>query len=668
MSTCQPTSLHHHVTRLRHCTLHYALRSLLLLLISISPAMAPHTFAQDNGAQSSTEDDTVTMNMRDADIRALIQWVADKTQKNMIVHKAVEGKVTVLSSQPISTDQAYQVFLSVLQVHGYAAVETDGAVRIVPVALASSSALPASSSSSSADMVVSVIKVSNVSATKIADTLRPLLSKEAVITAYADTNSLVIADHASNIQSARELVAKLDNGGDNRIELIRLQHADATEVLDSLSALIPSASGNQFELTMSVDTRSNSLLVAGDPAKRKQVRDLVRRLDTPLEGQGNTQVVYLHYVDAKELVPILKSLAESIQSNQKDATKISIESSESSNALVMNAPPAMLNTMKRVISQLDIRRAQVLVEAVVVEVSGTIASDIGVTWVTDPEKELIAGINTLGDLPLTSITGGDSDSDIGDSVDITSVGRGFTFGYFNNGDLQAAIRALDANQNANILSTPTVVAIDNEEASLLVGQNVPFITGQSTSSASSTNDPFTTIERQDIGITLVVTPRINEGDSITLEIQQKTENLERSVETAAVAASDIITSKREIITKALIKDDQILVLGGLISDEETEIQEKVPFLGDLPLVGKLFSSTGKSKTKQNLMVFIHPVILKDDEHMRTITQKRYNFMKDLRERSLKKEWRIDTEQSNSMEEFDTITPQDAIVPEPQALN
>jgi general secretion pathway protein D len=359
--------------------------------------------------------------------------------------------------------------------------------------------------------------------------------------------------------------------------------------------------------------------------------------------------VYLHYVDAKEIVPILKSLSQSIQSTEKDSNSgntISIEASESANALVINAPPALLNTMKRVVADLDIRRAQILVEALVVEVSGDVANDLGVSWITNPENEFVSAVNTLGDLPLAN-------PDLGDNSPMQfTPGRGFTFGYFNNGDLQAAIRALNATQKANILSTPTIVAIDNEEASLLVGQNVPFKTGQATSPSSPTTDPFTTIERQDIGISLVVTPRINKGDSITLEIQQKTESIAPSVETA----SDIITNKREILTKALIKDDQVLVLGGLISDEETEVTEKVPFLGSIPLIGKLFSSTGKSHSKKNLMVFIHPVILKDEEHIREVTQRRYNFMQDIQQQVRKKEWQIDPDETAIMEDFKTFSP------------
>ena len=586
----------------------------------------------------------LTMNMRDADIRSLIQWVADNTGKNIVVHRQVQGNVTVLSPQPLSTDEAYQVFLSVLQVHGFAAIETPQAIKIVPIALATGGALPYDGAKADADMVVSVMKIKNVSAVQMAETLRPLLSKEAVLTPYAATNALVVADHASNIASAKKLIEQLDTASDSAIELIQLKHADALSILQSLNGLVANGSAGK-DVSLSADERSNSILVAGDPAKRKQITTLITQLDSPLNGHGNTRVIYLHYVDAKELVPILQSLAKSIQTTQKDnTTQVSIESSESSNALVVNAPPAMLSTIQRVIDQLDIRRAQVLVEAMLVEVSGDVADDIGVTWITDPEKEFVGAVNTMGDLPLANIDLTDSDR--------LQPGRGFTFGYFQDGDLQAAIRALNTTQNANILSTPTIVAIDNEEASLLVGQNVPFKTGQSTSSASSTADPFTTIERQDIGLSLVVTPRINEGDSITLEIKQKTENIAASVD----VASDIVTNKREIITKALIKDDQILVLGGLISDEETEVQEKVPFLGDLPLIGKLFSSTGKTNRKTNLMVFIRPTILKDEEHIAKVTEQRYKFMQDVQQQSQNKEWKVSPDEMGELKDFSTFSP------------
>ena len=592
-------------------------------------------------------EDKLTMNMRDADIRALIQWVADNTGKNIVVHKDVQGKVNVLSPAPLSPDEAYQVFLSVLQVHGYAAIETPEAVKIIPKNMATRGALPYSGASDSADMVVSVLKIRNASALQIADLLRPMLSSEAVLSTYAATNTLVIADHASNVESARSLVQQLDKSGDTAIEVVKLQYADAGSILQSLTALLPQSAGNPgsgVNISLSADERSNSVLLAGDPARRRQFRNLIRQLDTAIDG-GNTSVVYLHYVDAAELVPILQSLTQSIQAGQKsgeDQSSISIESSETANALVINAPPSIQNNLRDVIAKLDIRRAQVLIEAVLVEVRGELANDLGVSWITDPNKEVIGAVNTLGDLPLASTTPNGS----------FAAGRGFTLGYFQDGDIRAALRALSSTQNANILSTPTVVAIDNEEASLLVGQNVPFITGQATGSASTTNNPFTTIERQDIGTSLVVTPRINEGDSITLEIQQKTENIAPSVS----VASDIVTNKREILTKALIKDGQVLVLGGLVSDEETEVRNKVPLLGDIPLLGKLFSSTDKSHAKTNFMVFIHPTILKDQQQIAAATQRRYNFMQDLQQQARDKKWRIRPEPGPLMQDFESYAP------------
>ncbi len=599
--------------------------------------------------------DKLTMNMRDADIRALIQWVADNTGRNIIVHNAVKGKVTVLSPQALTTDEAYQVFLSVLQVHGFAAVDTGEAIKIVPKNIATQGVKP--SNRPVDDMVVSIVRINHVNATRLSQILRPMASKEAVMVPYEVSNSLIIADHQKNIQSLKALIKQLDRKGDRDVEVIKVNYADAGDIARSLSPLLPQQGADATsEITLSVDERSNSLLLAGDRIQRERVKHLIRQLDTPMSGEGNTQVVYLHYVDAAEVAPILKNLAEAMKKQRKDEDLVtSIEASESSNAIVINAPPAMLASMKRVIADLDIRRAQVLIESVIVEVSGDVAEDLGVSWISSDQQTIsdngvAVGVNTLGSLTVGI------DPTTGNFIP----GKGISFGYFDDGNIQAAIRALNASQRSNILSTPTVVAIDNEQASLLVGQNVPFITGQSTGSSSSTNDPFTTIERQDIGITLDVTPRINQGDSITLEITQKIENIVTDVQNASLTlpgASDIITNKREVVTTALIKDDQVLVLGGLISDEEELVEEKVPFLGDLPLVGKLFSGTSVSRDKKNLMIFIHPTILKDEAHVASITERRYNFMKKLQEDS-EQGLKLDDTTPAVLEDFDTFSPAD----------
>lgn len=593
---------------------------LLALLASLSFSVS----AQNDSGEHA---ERVLMNMRDADIRALIQWIADQTGRNIIVHRDVRGTVNVVSSQPLTPDEAYQVFLSVLQVNGYAVVQTPEALKVVPASIATQSGVPMAGSGG--DMVVQVVKVQNVAATALATMLQPLMSANGVITPYPATNTLVIADHGQQIATLQNLIQRLDRAGDAEVEVLRLRHANARDVLQSLSALFPpGAAGDATGLQLSVDERSNSVLVAGDAMRRKQVRDVVRQLDEELSGDGNTQVVYLHYIDAGEVAPILKNLADSIQKAQKEqSTGISIEASAAANALVINAPPTLLGTMRRVVEQLDIRRAQVLVEAMVVEVRGDVAEDIGVTWMTADVDDIrgsgaIGAVNTLGDLSAGTIVRDDNGN-----VQGFVPGRGVTFGYFNKGNLQAALRALKTTTRANVLSTPTVVAIDNQEASLLVGQSVPFITGESTGAASSTENPFTTIERKDIGIELIVTPRINRGDSITLDIKQTVESIAPSIDFAA----DIVTNKREIITKALVKDGQILVLGGLISDDQSEYHERVPVLGRLPIVGNLFRGSGQTRRKNNLMVFIHPVILKDEEHIASITQRRYQFMRDLQE-------------------------------------
>lgn len=616
-------------------------------LALVTAAQTQPVFAQQPPAAQtppSPATDMVTMNMRDADIRTLIQWVADQTGKNMVVHKDVQGKVTVLSSKPVTKAEAYRVFLSVLQVHGFAAIETPEAVKILPAALATQSGVPVSNNdrSSTNDLIVQTFKLSNVSATEVAQTLRPLVSKDAVITADAATNMVLVADHAATVNQLQDLVQRMDRSGGSEVELVKLENANAKEIVASLSSLFPSGSGGAaagngqslaggaLPLSIAADDRSNSVLLSGDASKRAQAKRLIRQMDKPLSGEGNTQVVYLQYATAKEVAPILKSIAQSVLKDQKDkAASFSIEPSESANALVINAPPGLIANLREVVSKLDIQRAQVLVEALVVEVSANNSDDLGVTWVTgdlgdDNRSGGIAGVNTLGNLSPFN-TEVDTDGKI---LRVTPA-KGITFGYMKDGDLRAAIRALSSNTKANILSTPTVVAIDNEPASLLVGQNVPFITGQATSAASGTANPFTTIERKDIGISLEITPRINQGDAITLDIKQKVENIAPSVENA----SDLITNKREINTKALIKDDTVLVLGGLISDDETTSKEKVPILGDLPLIGKLFSSTGRDRNKQNLMVFIHPVILKDQAHIAEVSKARYKFMQDEQKRS-----------------------------------
>jgi general secretion pathway protein D len=628
-------------------------------LVAAQADPAPATNVQAPGGQAPAGDN-VTINMRDADIRTLIQWISDQTGKNMVVHRDVQGKVTVLSAKPVSRNEAYQVFLSVLQVHGFAAIETPEAVKIVPANIATQGGLPYRSKADD-DMVVQVFKATNTGAAELAQLLKPLASKEAIINADTSSNMLLVADHATNVEQLQNLIQKMDRAGGSEAEIVRLQHANAKQVLASLSTLFPTQSGGGVDgsgtggglaINLSADERSNSILLSGDPGKRAQVKRLIRQMDSEISGEGNTQVFYLQYANAKEMTPILKSIAQSVLKDQKDqATSFSVEASESANAVIINAPPGLSNSLRGVIDKLDVRRSQVLVEALIVEVSNEVTNDLGVVWGTDSLNSLtgsggFAGVNSLGGLSNTARAAAPL-------APGALPYAGLTLGYYTGGTLQAAIRALSANNQANVLSTPTVVAIDNEPASLLVGQNVPLITGQSTGAASETDNPFTTIERKDIGISLEITPRINQGDTITLDIKQKVENIDGSV-----TASDIVTSKREIDTKALIKDDAILVLGGLISDDQSQGSQKVPILGDLPLIGRLFGSETNTRTKKNLMVFIHPVILRDDTRAADVSRKRYEYMQGMQNEAQEKPPTTTTEPAPpaKMEDFETFSP------------
>jgi general secretion pathway protein D len=337
-----------------------------------------------------------------------------------------------------------------------------------------------------------------------------------------------------------------------------------------------------------------------------------------------------------------------------------VEASKAANALVINAPPAIQARLQRVIKQLDIRRAQVLVEALIVDVMDDDGQELGVSWITADlanrtDSGGFAANNTTGSLGVGNVIL-DADGEVSDVLP----GTGLSFGYIKDGDLRAVFRALSTKTRSNVISTPSVVALDNEEASLLVGQNVPFVTGQATGAASQTDNPFTTVQRQDIGTTLKITPRINRGDSVTLKIEQTTERINNDASSSAV---DLVTNKRQILTNALIRDGEILVLGGLISDEDSEVVNKTPILGDLPILGHLFRSTGKLKQKTNLMVFIHPVILKDEMQVADVTQRRYDFMREVQRTYREKKNANWKEDPPILPDYDEYTPGGSIAPQ-----
>lgn len=627
-------------------------------------------FAQ-SAATSANDAPTeyVTLNMRDAEIRAVIQWIAEQTRKQIVIDPRVQGKVTAYADRPMTVEQAYRVFLSLLEVQGYSASDVDGVLRIYPSALAKISPRNVVDDFGKFDevgQVMHVVTVKNVSNSAIAQLVKPLVSTTGYIAPLESSDALLVADNADNVKRIVELVQRLDRAGSLDIAVVKLQHANAKDVAQVISGLVKNsgaagaASGASSPLSVAFDDRSNSILLAGESGSRQRAQQLILQLDRPLGSNNTSRVVFLNYLSAEELLPILKSVTNTAQKESKDqeiaAAPISIEASKSNNAIVMTGPPDILSNLQTVIGRLDVQRAQVLVEALIVEVGNEIANDIGVLWQTKNMADLegsggVAAVSALGQLEAV-VT--DSEGNI------AGPGRGLTLGYYTGGDLQAAIRALSANSKVNVLSTPSVMTLDNQQAQIIVGSNIPIITGQSTGTSSTTDNPFTTFERQDIGVTLKITPQVNSDKSVTLDIVQEVQTVANTANTALSAAQDIVTNKRSITTKVLVQDDRTLVLGGLISDQRQRSESKVPILGDMPLVGRLFRSTNDTVTKQNLMVFIHPVVVDSETLANRLARENYQ---DMRVRQMKYEdGKLESSGPPPLPEFEEILPRRADAP------
>jgi general secretion pathway protein D len=591
----------------------------------------------------------VTLNLKDADISALISTVAEVTDRNFIIDPRVKGKVTVISSRPMDSDEVYQVFLSILKVHGFAAVPSGEIIKIVPDVNAKQDGIPTANDGSPGrgdEMVTRVVQVDNVAAAQLVPILRPLVPQQGHLAAYPATNVLIISDRANNVERLLTIIRRIDQVSDSEIEVITLQFASAVEVvrvLTSLKRATPAAKGAAAAAgggqVLVADERTNSVLLSGDRASRLRMRAIISHLDTPLDTGGNTDVIYLRYATAEDIVDTLLGVGKiEEQEAQQGKGKVTapkgafdIQADEATNALVITAPPDIMRTLKHVISQLDIRRAQVLVEAVIAEVSEDTARELGVQWAFGGSGNNspvgVVNFTNSGSL-ISDVINGAADAASGGSfpsiVDNALLGFAKTNGSFN---YLAVMNLLASDANTNILSTPTLVTLDNEEAEIVIGENVPFVTGSfsSTGANDGATNPFQTIQREDVGLTLKIKPQINEGDALRLEIEQEVSNIADSV----AGAADIVTNKRSIKTNVMVDDGQVVVLGGLIEEKIGESVQKVPFLGDIPFLGALFRSKTADVTKTNLMVFIHPVILRDASVTQSYTNSKYNYIRAL---------------------------------------
>lgn len=585
----------------------------------------------------------ITPNFKDADITQVIEAVAAATGRNVIIDPRVRAQVTMLSQTPMSPDEFYEAFLALLQVHGFAAVPSGQVVKIVPDAnmrTMPGNDLAPEVSATSDELVTQVVSVNNVSAAQLVAILRPLMQQNAHLAAYPASNTLILSDRANNVNRMLRIIRRIDQANDSDIELIAMQNVSATEVIRTINALNPAQTqgeGGMAPLRMVADERSNSILLAGDATQRLRVRTLIAYLDTPLAEGGDTRVRYLRYADAEAIATKLKEqfaasggAAGGQGAVATTGATTTIWADPETNALVITAPAKTMKSLMGVVDKLDIRRAQVIVEAIIVEVSADKSAELGVNWLIDGSQadNAVGGfIEPVGGVSIVDLARAASDP-----TTLTAVPRGTTVGVGRLRDtgvnFAAILRALRGDSTTNIIATPSIVTMDNQEAEIKVAQEVPFVTGQYSNTGGSGNNnflnPFQTIQRQEVGTILKITPQINEGDAVMLKIEQESS----SIAATSSGAVDLVTNKRTISTHVLIEDGGTVVLGGLIQDSQTGGEQRVPFLGRIPVVGEAFRTRSAKKTKTNLMVFIQPRILRNGTDTRLETNQKYNFIRE----------------------------------------
>ena len=592
-----------------------------------------------------------TVNLKDTDIQEFIKFVADVTGTTMVVDPNVKGKVRVISSKPVSQAELYDLFLSILDVQGYTAVRSGQVVRIVPSKDARSSPVPIMDDQSAVgndEYVTQVIRLDNISAAKLIPVLRPLVPQQAHMAAYAPSNAIIISDIRSNIGRIVDIIERMDRSAIQTTEIIRLKYGVAEDVVTMLNTLEKSRQGEgadaDKEAVLVADKRTNSVVVTADELSVDRIRKLVAYLDTPLEQSGNVRVIYLEYADATETAEVLTRVMQNISrleeggSNKRAGSgESTIEADDGTNSLIITADTDEMAALEAVIARLDIRRAQVLIEAIIVEMTVTEGQNLGLQWLFANDNGVYGSNITTDEARRQSLgqLGGalvpdDGSENIGTREVAASLATipGTTLGWGvvdESLTMTVILNALESQGNNNILSTPSLLTLDNEEAYITVGSEVPFVTGSYTNTGvgNGASNPFQTIERQSVGVTLKVTPQINEGNSVVMDIVQEVSTLAPSL-----IASDLITNERKIETMVLANDGNIVVLGGLVSDEVQDDSQGVPLLSSIPLLGRLFRSDSVKVTKQNLLVFIRPTIIRDDEDLAGATAEKYRYIRD----------------------------------------
>ena len=641
--------------------------------------------------------DTVTLNFVNADIDAVVKAVAEITGRNFILDPKVKGTINIVSARPVPKSLVYPTLLAALRMQGFTAVESDGVVKIVAEADAKQQGGPVSRGAVGADgdrLITQVVTLRNESATQLVNVLRPLISPNNAIAAFPSANALVITDYADNVKRILRIIASLDQPPLGEPVIVPVKYASALDMVAMLNKLQgdgggqPGAVDTRDRVSLVADPRSNSVLVRSDnPARTVRARQLIEQLDTPQRAGGNVFIVYLKNADAMRVAEILRGLyggagagdrayptggAAGIPQATATATSATatagmtggvspaamtpltgsaalpastpivagaatIQADPANNALIIMAPEAVYNNLRAVIEKLDVRRAQVFIEALIVELSADRAGEFGIQWQVltgaDPRR---TGVQGIGGTNFGTRGGGTNIIDA--SANLGSLGQGLNLGIINGtitipglgviSNLGLLIRALASDTKANILSTPTLLTLDNEEARIMVGSNVPFVTGQyATTGSTSTVQPFQTIERHDVGLLLRVKPQITEGGTVRMVLYQEVSRVQDTATTTTTNTLGPTLTKRSLESSVVIDDQQIVVLGGLIQDSFTDTTDKIPYAGDLPTFGQLFRYDTRTRTKTNLLIFLKPTVIRTAADGRKITSERYDYLR-----------------------------------------
>ena len=624
-----------------------------------TPSSEPSTLSSHITPDRKTGANKASLNFVDTDIESVIAAIGDYINTTFIVDPRVKGTINLVSEKPLTKAQAFQLLTSVLRLHGYTVVAGNGYIKVVPEADAKLQASPIQTGAVRGDQIATQIyRLNYESAANLATVLRPLISPNNIINANPGNNSLIITDYADNLTRLGKIIAALDSPASSELEVVPIRYAIANDIASMVNRLLepgsPAAGGDSGRISLMVDSRSNSVIVRAPSAARANLaKSLIAKLDQPTAQPGNVHVVYLKNAEATKLALTLRAVmsadtstltaaatpAASVPSVSSAPVQAAlstggaagyIQADPTTNTLIITASEPVYRNLRSIIDQLDARRAQVYIESLIVEVSAERAAEFGVQWGglsgDANSKYRVGGLTGFASGGDNLISQGASQLTTGNPL---PPGNGLSLGIFRQIGgklgLGALAHALETDDNANILSMPNLITLDNEEAKIIVGQNVPFVTGQFTTPASGGAagvNPFQTIERKDIGLTLRVRPQISEGGTVKMAIYQETSSVQENT-----ASAGLITKKRSIDTNVLVNDGQIIVLGGLIEDSLRDGEEKVPFLGDIPLIGNLFKYQKRKHTKTNLMVFLRPTVIRSNEQSVSLSTDRYDYIR-----------------------------------------